>query len=574
MFEEARSVLDRYFGYSEFRPGQDDAVKSALSGRDTLIVMPTGGGKSVCFQVPALVLPGLTIVVSPLIALMLDQVSVLEGRGIAAALINSTLSKSEIDDRLARAAAGELKLLYVAPERFASPVFQRALRRMDVSMVAVDEAHCVCEWGHDFRPSYLQLRDAWAMIGRPRLLALTATATPEVRREIVRELDLRRARVIVRGFDRPNLRLTVRQEDKLTEKSRVLLSLLRDSDEVAIVYASTRKMVEAATELLRSAGVSAVAYHAGLHRDQRLRAQEAWMSGEIPVVVATNAFGMGVDKADVRRVVHFQMPGSLEAYYQEAGRAGRDGEPAECILLHSYRDRFTHEFFIRANYPSRRVIVSAYSSLCAAVQSSGGPVTAARFAARVKGAKSEQEVYSAMRILGDCGSVEDVGKRRGCVVRWIAAPERIANLIENGNGAEDLHQVLPLLESLYSASSSGERRHLRFSRRDVARWSGGDFGAARVALDALQSAGVLGWRDEGRSSGYRPKDPRLPGENLPVNWTRVAARRTLEFAKLKRMEGYAYQRSCRRRYVLRYFGEQDGRGRCGSCDRCASQLSQ
>lgn len=568
MWSQARSALERYFGYCDFRPGQGEAIRSVLSGRDTLVVMPTAGGKSICYQIPALVLPGLTLVVSPLIALMLDQVGALEQRGIAAALVNSTLSTSEIQERLARAVAGELKLLYVAPERFGSPGFQRALRDMDVSMVAIDEAHCVCEWGHDFRPSYLRLCEAWPKLGRPRLLALTATATPEVRRDIVKELDLRRARVLVHGFDRPNLRFAVRREDKLAEKSRVLLSLLCDSDEVAVIYASTRKMVEAATELIRGAGVSAAAYHAGLPRDQRARVQEAWTSGAVPVVVATNAFGMGIDKENVRRVIHFQMPGSLEAYYQEAGRAGRDGEPAECILLHSYADRFIHEFFIRAANPPRQVIVSAYRALRDAARSAGGPVTPVRFAARVKGVKSEQEIYSALRILSDHGAVEDVARRRGCVVRWIARAEQIEELLADGNGAVDLPDLLPVLEGLARTSAGGERRQFRLSRREIARWSGGDFSAARSALDALQNAGLLGWRDEGQTSGYLIRDANLEPEELPVDWKRLDARRALELLKLKRVEKYAYQRGCRRRYLLGYFGDEQRRSRCGACDRC------
>ena len=568
MWSQARSALQRHFGYDDFRPGQREAILSVLRGRDTLVVMPTGGGKSLCYQIPALVHRGLTLVVSPLIALMLDQVSALERRGIPAALVNSTLSSAEIEACLARAMAGELKLLYVAPERFASRLFRRALQEMEISLVAIDEAHCVCEWGHDFRPSYLRLRDVWPQIGRPQLVALTATATPEVRRDIVAELELRAARVLVRGFDRPNLRFTVRREERLTEKSRALVAELGRREETAIVYASTRKSVEAVTELLRSAGVSAAAYHAGLPRAERAWVQQAWTSGDVPVVVATNAFGMGIDKENVRRVVHFQMPDSLEAYYQEAGRAGRDGEPAECILLHSYRDRFVHEFFIRGSYPPRKVVLSTYRALREAARACGGPVPAARFAHRVKGLKSEREVYSALRILREAGAVEDAAARRDCTVRWIASLAQIEDLLRDGGGAADVPELVPLLEGLARASAGGERRLLRLSRREIARWAGGDFGAARAGLDALQRAGLLGWRDEGQSAGYLPRDPGLGPDELSLDWERILARRNLELRKLRCMEKYAFQRGCRRRYILGYFGEYLARGQCHGCDRC------
>jgi ATP-dependent DNA helicase RecQ len=566
VWARACSALERHFGYREFRPGQRQAILAALRGRDTLVVMPTGGGKSLCYQVPALVLPGLTLVVSPLIALMHDQVSALERRGIPAALVNSTLAQGEIRERLGRAVAGELRLLYVAPERFASPAFRAALARMRVSLVAVDEAHCVSQWGHDFRPSYLRLREAWPGIGQPPVLALTATATPEVRRDILAELALRRPLVIVRGFDRPNLRWAVRQVERAAEKNAALLAILRGRKESALVYASTRKAVEAVSALLRSAGISAAAYHAGLPQERRAAAQQAWASGETPVVVATNAFGMGIDKEDVRRVVHYQMPGSLEAYYQEAGRAGRDGGPADCVLLHGYRDRFVHEFFIRQSYPPREVVLATYRALCRAVRERDGPVGAAQLAAGVEGLKGGGEVYSALRMLSEAGAIEDTGARPDIVFRWVAGAASVQQLV--GDGAALAPDHCAVLAGLARVSAAGLRRSFRLSRREIARWSGGDFARARLALEALQGAGIIAWRDESLEPGYVPRDAGLEPEALPVDWERLAARRAMELRKLKRMEGYAYRRGCRRRYLLDYFGEHSGRSRCGGCDRC------
>lgn len=571
VLNDARAALRKHFGHAEFRPAQRAAVLSVLSGRDTLVVMPTGGGKSLCYQVPALIRSGLTIVVSPLIALMHDQVSALEDRGISAALVNSTLSSDEIGCRLARAAAGELGLLYVAPERFDSPAFRSALVDMEVGLVAVDEAHCVSQWGHDFRPSYLRLRRRWREMGHPQIVALTATATPEVRDDIVRQLGLRDARIMVRGFDRPNLRWSVVREDRPAEKSVALLEQIEGrDDEAAVVYASTRKMVEAAAELLRSAGVAAAAYHAGMNRDARARVQERWTSGEVPVVVATNAFGMGIDKEDVRRVIHLQMPGSLEAYYQEAGRAGRDGKEAYCVLLHSYGDRFIHEFFVRQSNPPRRLIVAAYRALLDACTGNGGPVTPLGFISRVKGLKSEGELHSALRILKDAGCVENAGAAADCAVRWIAGPGRIEELTsepEDPERGSDSPATLAVLQGLARASRRGSRRSFRVSLRDVARWIDADFARARESLDALQSAGLIGWRDEARNSTYRPTRPAQHPDELAVDWERIRRLRELDLQKLKRMEGYAFSRGCRRRYLLRYFGEEAG-WRCGHCDRC------
>ncbi|MEX2325830.1 MAG: ATP-dependent DNA helicase RecQ, partial [Gemmatimonadaceae bacterium] len=325
----ATDVLRDMFGYTEFRAGQLAAVESVLAGRDTLVVLPTGGGKSLAYQVPAMVLPGLTVVVSPLISLMKDQVDVLTQKGVGAAFLNSTLSLNDSLDRLARATTGDIKLLYVAPERLESERLVERLRSIGVSLLAVDEAHCVSQWGHDFRPSYLRLRAMREGLGSPPCIALTATATPHVRSDIITHLGLREPEVVITGFDRTNLSYAVQAVRRDKEKDQLLVHALLENRGTTVVYAPTRKAVDRITGILTRADIGAAAYHAGLAVDRRRKVQDDFMSGKVRVIVATNAFGMGIDKPDVRLVIHYAMPGTLEAYYQEAGRAGRDGDHSD-----------------------------------------------------------------------------------------------------------------------------------------------------------------------------------------------------------------------------------------------------
>jgi ATP-dependent DNA helicase RecQ len=354
--DDARAVLQRYFGYADFRGGQTAAVQAVLKGRDVLVLMPTGGGKSLCYQVPALACDGLTIVISPLISLMKDQVDALRSAGAPAALINSTLPRDEADSTLGSARAGELKMLYVAPERFDSDTFRQALPSLGVRLLAVDEAHCVSQWGHDFRPSYLRLGDVREELACP-VVALTATATPAVREDVTKQLRLREPEVIVKGFDRPNLAWSVIGASDRQAKDMLLLRLLRgQADGVSIAYAPTRKAVDSLTDMIRRAGLNAIAYHAGMSAQDRERQQDAFMRGDAQVVVATCAFGMGIDKPDVRLVAHYAMSGSLEAYYQEAGRASRDGQRGRCVMLYAVGDRQVHDFMIDQSHPSRELI--------------------------------------------------------------------------------------------------------------------------------------------------------------------------------------------------------------------------
>jgi ATP-dependent DNA helicase RecQ len=363
--DAARKVLRDVFGYGEFRPGQAEVISAVLARRDTLAVMPTGGGKSVCYQVPALLREdGLTLVVSPLLALMKDQVDAMRAMGVPAAAINSTVSVEEQRQVLAAAGEGTIRLLYVAPERFGAGGFMAALRSLRVSLLAIDEAHCISQWGHDFRPSYRDLGAVRDRIGSPPIVALTATADPRVREDIVQRLGLKQPEIHVAGFDRPNLRFEVVRVSTLKEKFEGISAQLRPlKDESAIVYCGTRKRVEEVTDSLQRAGIKCARYHAGMEDSDRKRIQDAFARDKLRVIVATNAFGMGIDKPDVRAVIHHDMPDSLESYYQEAGRAGRDGDPATCTLYYAGRDRGLREFFIEMAHPEASRVVEVYQQL-------------------------------------------------------------------------------------------------------------------------------------------------------------------------------------------------------------------
>ncbi len=345
--DDARTTLSRHFGYPSFRPGQEEVISAILDGRDALAVMPTGAGKSICYQIPAAMLPGLTIVVSPLISLMGDQVRALKDAGIRGSYLNSSLTPRQQEVVLARALAGWYDLMYVAPERLSDQRFRDFAAQASVPLVAVDEAHCVSQWGQDFRPAYQDIAAFVASLPtRPPVAALTATATSRVREDIQRLLELRNPAVQVNGFDRPNLSLSCFD---LTPKKReqwIVNYVRRHPDWSGIIYATTRKKVDELTEKLCDAGVDAVSYHAGYDNDYRSEVQARFVRDDARVMVATNAFGMGIDKSDVRFVINVGLPLSLEEYYQEAGRAGRDGEPAECYLLWSRGDIRTAHYFI------------------------------------------------------------------------------------------------------------------------------------------------------------------------------------------------------------------------------------
>jgi len=532
--DEARALLRARFGFPDFRPGQTRAVSAVLEGRDTLVVLPTGGGKSICYQVPAMVLPGLTVVVSPLISLMKDQVDALTARGIPATFVNSTLSSGEVSERMSRVVRGEVKLLYVAPERFDAGSSADRLRDVGVSLLAIDEAHCISEWGHDFRPSYLRIAQVRERLGWPQAVALTATATPHVRQDIAHQLKLERPETIITGFDRQNLRYHVVPTRTEAEKDAALADILREHDGVAIVYASTRRNVEKIAQTLEREGIAAAAYHAGLDDAHRHEVQDAFMKESVRAIVATNAFGMGIDKPNVRVVVHHAMPGTLEAYYQEAGRAGRDGQPSEVYLLHAFPDRFTHEFFIKGAYPERSLVERVYERARRMADPTGAvSLEPAAIAASLPGKISDREVESALRLLIQAGALRSDPESGGRVfVRLLATADRIKREL----GAERALE-LGLLRALWRVGSDAL------------------YDGVPVDLDGLPPG-------FGGAIGAMPLLTQLERGQF------LERRRKNELSKLDAMQQYAYATGCRRGFVLRYFGDPAAGKDCGGCDNC------
>ena len=545
----AREVLKRYFGYADFRRGQLDVVTAVVRGRDAMVVIPTGGGKSLCYQVPALVLGGLTVVLSPLISLMKDQVDALARRGIRASYLNSSLPALEQHERLVRVVRGEVDLLYVAPERLDNPGLLQRLRHVGVRLLAVDEAHCISEWGHEFRPAYRRIAALRTALGAPPTVALTATATPAVRSDIRRQLALRDPVIVVTGFDRPNLGYRVIHAKRAAEKRALLPPLVRGTEGAVVVYAATRRDVETMARTLRDSRLPALAYHAGLEPARRRKIQDAFLREERSIIVATSAFGMGIDKPNVRRVVHYAIPASLEAYYQEAGRAGRDGDPGDCVLLHCYADRFTHEFFIRTTLPERKLVERVHAVLRAAAN--GGPVAAITI--------EQLALLSGIGARAAAGALGVITRGKPpngagsaiASIRVLATPERVAAELRDH----------PLERALFEIAVTGARAtgEARLALDALAPGFGGVAAAAGL-LDGLQRRQFLMWTRVGTG---------IPVPDLDsVDWNLLDRRRRAECDRLDAMQRYTYTRGCRRSYVLRYFGDLSSTGSCGACDNC------
>ena len=561
---EPIEVLQKYFGYKSFRSGQEEIIRSILAGNDTLAIMPTGGGKSICYQIPSLMLDGTAIVISPLIALMKDQVDALVGRGIPATYINSSLPFEQLQERMRNILSGQYKIVYIAPERLENDFFKKLLVHINISFLAVDEAHCISEWGHDFRPAYLNIYKSLENLDIRPISAFTATAGAEVQEDIVRYLRMKNVKKFVKGFDRPNLSYhTVETTQKIEKIKEILKSTPKGS---TIIYCGSRNRVEEVAKQLGNLRFQCVAYHAGMPAEQRTLSQNLFLSGEIPIIVATNAFGMGIDKPDVRNVIHCDYTGTLEAYYQEAGRAGRDGRPANCYLLHNNQDVALQEFFIANRYPEQEDIEKVFITLIScADQSKRIALPVAELANQA--AISEGRFASSLEILERAEIIELSRRNASAQIQFLATMDEVRNFLQNTT--EERRTALTAI--LKQVSAEAFRRPVEL---DIAQTIMKFNVHQKTLEDTLKTLSVLRFIefDNGSLAGeIKLLETSKAVLANKINYNELLERRKIAFSKLNNVINYAYTTNCKRNYILDYFRDDSYSSTCGRCSSCTSK---
>ena len=562
------STLEKFWGYKEFRPGQEQIIHSIMSGCDTLALMPTGGGKSLTYQVPTLAQEGLCIIITPLIALMKDQVDRLKRLGIPAVAIHSGLSFKQIDIALDNCVYGDVKFLYVAPERLATEAFRLRVQRMNVSLLAVDEAHCISQWGYDFRPSYLRIAEIRKLIPDTPVLALTASATDLVAKDIMSHMGFEKPNIIRSSFARPNLSYAVRHTD---DKNEQLLRIINNVQGSGIVYMRSREGCEQLCELLRNQGISASYYHAGLPHAERAMRQEEWTSGRTRIMVATNAFGMGIDKADVRVVVHYTMSDSLESYYQEAGRAGRDGKRSYAVLLVASDDKSKITKRFEQEFPSLETIKSVYEKVCDFVQMAVGDGLYASMPLNLHEFCRREKIYigtmmAVMDLLEQNGymtlteEMENPAKVMFCVSRDDLYKIRVDRI--------DLDHIIRTILRLYNGIFTEFRA---IDERQIAAISGYTEEKVKELLKRMWQMRIIRYIPANSSPMLFFNEERLPTNDLYIAPETYHHRKELMQERFENMVSYSMQQTeCRSVVIQHYFGDQEATP-CGVCDICLEQ---
>ncbi|KUG09843.1 RecQ family ATP-dependent DNA helicase [Solirubrum puertoriconensis] len=569
--DDILSVLRQHWGHKAFRPGQEEIIRSVLAGQDTLALLPTGGGKSICFQVPTLAKDGLCLVISPLIALMKDQVENLRKRGIKAEAVYAGMSHRDIDQTLDNCVYGPVKFLYVSPERLLTDMFRARVGKMKVQLIAVDEAHCLSQWGYDFRPPYLQISALRELLPGVPVLALTATATEEVRRDIRQKLNFGPTeQTFQRSFQRPNLSYSVLEtEDKLQRLLQVLRGV--GPNKTAVVYARTRKQTEQAAAWLQQNGLSAAAYHAGLAADQRTRVQQDWTNDKTRIVVATNAFGMGIDKPDVRCVVHLDAPDSLEAYYQEAGRAGRDELYAFAVLLWAPNDAHEMRRRVALSHPAIDVVRRVYQALAnySGTAVGGGELVAfdfdlQQFASTYR--LKPIDAHNAMRVLEKAGLVQ-LNEAVFSPAK-VHIPLDVRDLYRFQVANERHDQLIKAILRLYGGEVFSSFQNIsEGALSQQLRWSTVD---VRKTLEYLHKSGIVQYQPRHESPQALFTTSRHDAAKMPLDAKALETARERDLQKTEAVISYANGTRCRQQMLLGYFGELDSKP-CRICDHCLAE---